>query len=299
MIAYILLCFMILLYTLQSLFTRKYADHYPGDSSVVSSVFTVFSGLTVVVVSLVMCRFSFVASWETVLFGVTNGAALVLYNTAFIKSSQTGPYSILMVFSIAGGILIPTLVGVAAFGDAITIVRVICMAVVLLSVPLVCVKDGETMRKKGFWLACALLALGNGLYGTMLDVQQRITGVEQKEEMVAITFLVAMTASAMVLLCRQKRKFFGVMKQTKVSAVYLILASLTVAAAIHLLTAMINLMDLALLYTFDNSGVLIFSVLCSWAFFKEKLSVKNVVGCATMCIALTVMMGWDWMITLF
>ena len=294
MLSYLLLGVMILMYTLQSIFTRKYSDHYPHQEEFASPVFTIFSGITVVIISIIMCKFSFEASWQTVLLGVINGFSLILYNTAFIKASRTGPYSVLMVFVIAGGILIPTAVGAIAFSDRITLVRIICMAVVLVAVPFVCMKDERTKQQKGFFIACALLGIGNGLYGTMLDVQQRLTGAGEKEEMVAITFFVAVVISCIVLFAQQKRRFFSVMKQTKRSAFYLALASLVVAGAIHLLTAMLGMMDLALLYTFDNSGVLMFSVLCSWIFFKEKLSLKNWLGCAAMCIALTLMMGWDW-----
>ena len=298
MLSYLLLGVMILMYTLQSIFTRKYSDHYPQREELASPVFTICSGITVVIVSLIMCKFSFAASWQTVLLGVINGFSLILYNTSFIKASRSGPYSVLMVFVIAGGILIPTAVGAIAFSDQVTIARAACMAVVLAAVPFVCMKDESTKQQKGFFLACTLLGVGNGLYGIMLDVQQRLTGAGEKEEMVAITFFVAVVISCILLLAQQKRQFLAVMKQTKQSALYLVLASLVVAGAIHLLTAMLGMMDLALLYTFDNSGVLMFSVLCSWVFFKEKLSLKNWIGCAVMCIALTLMMGWDWIFSM-
>ena len=42
---------MILMYTLQSLLTRKYSDHYPGRPEMASPVFTVVSGLAVAVVT--------------------------------------------------------------------------------------------------------------------------------------------------------------------------------------------------------------------------------------------------------
>lgn len=293
---YLLLSVMILLYTLQSLLTRQYSDHYPGDPELASPVFTVVSGLTVTVVSLLLCGLQFEASALTWIFGIANGLALVLYNTCIIKASQTGPYSVLMVFSIAGGIILPTFVGAIAFGDSVSPIKLICIAVVLVSVYLISLKDERTEQKRGFFLACSLLALGNGAYGTLLDAQQRVTTIAQKEEMVAITFFTATIISAVALLIRKKKDAVRAMKQTPRSLFYLLSCSLVVAGAIHLLTAMISRMDLALLYTFDNSGVLLLSVLCSWAFFKEKLSVKNVIGCIMMCVALTCMMGWEWMI---
>ena len=48
-----------------------------------------------------------------------------------------------------------------------------------------------------------------------------------------------------------------------------------------------------MLYTFYNSAVLMLSVLCSYLFLGEKLSLKNILGCIAMCIALFFMMGGD------
>ena len=41
-----------------------------------------------------------------------------------------------------------------------------------------------------------------------------------------------------------------------------------------------------LVYTFDNAGVMVASVLASVIFLKEKLSLKNIIGCVIMCTAL-------------
>ena len=296
---YILLLFMIFLYTAQSLLVRQYSAYYPGPDDMASPVFNIISGAVVVLSSLVMCGFRFEASWQTLLLGASNGLAFVLYSLCIIKASQTGPYSVLMISQIAGGILLPTFVGTVVFEDGFTLVKAICILVILVSVYFVSSKKEDTARKKGFWLACAGLALGNGLYGTFLDVQQRLTSVNEKEEMVAITFFVALAVSAVMLLIKQKKNFLPVMKQSKKSLVYLLFCAVVMSAAIHTMTKMISMMDLTLLFTFDNSGVFLISVGASCVFFKEKLSVKNVIGCITMSIALVVMMGWDWIITWF
>ncbi len=284
---------MVLFYTLQSLLTRKYSDHYPGDPTMASPVFTMASGLVVVLFSLVMCRFQFDASWQTWLMGLANGIALVLYNHCIIKASQTGPYSVLMVFNITGGIVIPILCGILLFKDTVTPLKALCILAALISGYFISVKDNETRRQKGFWAASIGLGIANGLYGTFLDAQQRVTGAEQKEEMIAITFGTAVLISVTVLALKEKRNLFPAMKQNKKSALYLLTCSLIVAGAIYMLTFMIGMMDLAILYTFDTSSVLMLSVLCSWLFFKEKMSLKNVIGCITMCIALICMGGSD------
>jgi drug/metabolite transporter (DMT)-like permease len=124
-------------------------------------------------------------------------------------------------------------------------------------------------------------------------VQQRVTTTGEKEEMVAITFAVCALCSLAMLAIEQKKNFPTVMKQTRRSLLLLAIASLVVAGAIHILTIIIGKIDLAVLYTFYNSAVLMLSVLCSYLFLKEKLSLKNVIGCITMCTALVFLMGGD------
>ncbi len=293
------LVLMIVVYTLQSFLTRLYSDHYPGDPDMASPVFTLVSGIAVVIASFAVSGFRFHADWQTLVFGAVGGIAMVVYNNSIMKSIQNGPYSVMMVFQISGAIIIPLFVAAAVFDDHISLVQIICIAVVLVSVYLISKKDGETEFKKGFWGASLALGIANGVYGSLLNVQQRVTGAEQKEEMLAVIFGVAVLISGARLAFEQKKNFFRVMKQTKISAVYLAACSVVVVAGLFLLTALIGMMDLAILYTFDSSGMLVLSVICSWIFLKEKLSLTNALGCALMCLALICMSGWDWILSLF
>ena len=278
---------LIMLSTFQSLLCRQYSKHYPGEESMATPVFTIVSGLVVVIVSLLLCGFRFEASPLTVLLGVVNALVLYAYNYFIIKASVTGPYSILIVFSLSGAIVIPILVDVIFFAGNLSVVGVICILVVLASVYLVSVKeDEEKVIKKGFWPAAIGLCFANGIYGSLIASQQGLTGVAEKEEMVAITYFGAMVLSALALLFRAKKDVVRHFRQTKASCFFLISSAVVIAAALHLLTFLIDLIDLAILYTFDSSSVIVVSVLISWIFFKEKLSLKNIVGCITMCAAL-------------
>ena len=290
---YFFMGLVVLLYTAQSFLTRLFSASYPGEARHASPVFSTVSGAVTVVLSLFMCGFHFVSSPLTWLLGIVNGFALLLFNASLIKASQTGPYSVLMVFSIAGGIIIPTLVGAIAFRDALTPLAIICILAVLVSVYMISDKDDRTEKKHGFWLAVSLRALANGSFGALLDVQQRVTSVGEREEMVAITFAVSTIFSLATLIFEQKKNFPAVMKQSRRSLLLLAVASLVVAGAIHILTIVIGKIDLAILYTFYNSAVLMLSVLCSFLFLGEKLSLKNIIGCIMMCVALTFMMGGD------
>ena len=83
---------MIALYTFQSLFTKLYTDHYPGDPDMASSVLTVVSGLSVAVITFFcfsLCQFT-VNGWS-ILIGVLNAfAAAILRGEPLIADGREG-----------------------------------------------------------------------------------------------------------------------------------------------------------------------------------------------------------------
>ena len=289
---------LVLIYTLQSLTTRYYSSSYPKNESLASPVFTVVSGLTVTLVTFAFIGFRFEASWVTVVLGIVNALAVVLYNFALIKASATGPYSITMVFMIAGGIIIPAIV-TRFFGDDLSIVKILSILVVLISVYMVAKKSGESYQnKKSFFLSCFLLALGNGAYGTILDVQQRLTRGSadvspEKEELIMVSYFVGALISFIILLIKERKNTARAFVQTKKSLFFLVCASLIVASAINLFVFVLAYMQnhggTTVLYTLDNSLVFLLSVAFSCVFMKEKLSKINIIGCVTLCAALVSM----------
>lgn len=291
----LLITFLILVYVLQSLSIKCFSGRYPGKSGTSSDVFTVVSGITVAVVTLAVIGFRFAASPLTVVLGLANSVTLVIYNASMIRASVNGPFSVTMVFSISGGIVIPTIsaavlplfikqMGAPVLPSAIKLVSV---ALVLVSVYLVSRKAGETyVNKKLYFLYALGVGITNGVYGALLDAQQKLTGVAEKEEMAIISYLVAALLSAVLLLIREKRDFLPAFRQTKGSLLFLLLGSAMITLAINILGILLGLVNVTVLYTMNNAGVFILSVLFSWAFFKEKLTRLNVIGIVLVCIGL-------------
>ncbi len=292
----LLIALVILLYTLQSLFTRLYTDYYPGDKSLATPVFAVVCGLIVTAVSFVFSGLSFSCSWLTILLGVINAVILYGYDAFIIKASATGPYSILMTFSLTGGIVIPAIVSWMFFNVPFSWVQLISIAIIFVSVLMISKKDDEAENKEEhkkhrtfFLVICTLLGLANGMYGVLLNTQQELTGVLEKEEMVAVTFIGAAVISLVQLIVKEKKEALKAFKQTKFSLVFLLLTALVSALAINALVIALDGIDTTLVYTFDNAGVLLLSALASAVFFKEKLSKLNVIGCIIMSIGLICM----------
>ena len=289
---FLLISGMILLYALQSLFCKLYTDRYPGKPESASTVFVIASGLTVAIVSLLLTGFKFAFSWQILLIGLMNGVALMCYDFSLISASREGPYSILMVFMIAGGIVIPAIVSAVFFGVAISVWKALCILVVLVSVWLVSRKSGETyLSKRKFFISCSVLGLCNGVYGACFKWQDYLSanGVisEASKELAAVTYLVAVLLAVSVMFIKNgKSAFTKIEPQNKKSAVYLIFCCLISSAAINLFVFIIPLVDINVLNTLDNAMVFLLSVICSCIFFKEKLSALNVIGCVLMTAAL-------------
>lgn len=254
-----------------------------------SPVFSIVSGVTVSLAAFAVSGFVFEASWQTVLLGCLNAIVAIGYNLCMARASQTGPYSIQMTFMLSGGILVPALVSLC-FGDHLSWVKWCAVAIIIVSIWLVSRKEGDLqVTHRAFFPLCVGLFLANGAYGALFDMQQRLTGEGEKEAMIMLTYGVMTIVSLAFSLAKRRGQLWQDFKQTKRSLLFLILASAVVAVAINLMVFILPLVDTTLLYTFDNAGVLLFSVLASCILFRERLSAVNLVGCGTLCAGLILM----------
>ena len=286
-----IIALVILLYTLQSLFTRLYTDHYPGDKGLTTPVFAVVCGLIVTAVSFIFSGFAFSCGWLTVLLGIINAVILYGYDAFIIKASATGPY-----FSLTGGIVVPAIASWMFFSVPFSIVQLVSILIIFASVLMISKKEDENENKEEhkkhrtfFLIICTLLGLANGLYGVLLNTQQELSGVAEKEEMVVVTFIGAAVISLVQLVVKEKKNTIAAFKQTKLSLIFLLLTALVSALAINALVIALEGANATLVYTFDNAGVLLLSAIASAVFFKEKLSKLNIIGCIIMSIGLICM----------
>lgn len=285
----LLIIAVVLLYTAQSLFCRMYTDRYPGKAQMASPVFTVISGFLIAAITFGFAGFSFSAHGMTLLLGVCNALVLFGYNFFIIRASQLGSYAIMMVFSVAGGIILPAIIAAIAFGDEISTPQILSMIAIFAAVYMVSYKKndgGQSGGRAKFLLVCTGLAICNGIYGALLDVQGRLTGPGEKEEMLMLTFCGAAIASLIPILLSEKRDSLRAFRQTRTSLLFLLTCAMAAAGAANLLVFILRLVSPALLYTFDNAGVLLLSVLASCVLFKEKLTLLNAIGCGIMCAGL-------------
>ena len=264
---------------------------------------TVVSGLTVAILTFFcfsLCRFTF-NPWSA-LIGVLNAFALYGYNFFIVRASGSGPYSVVMMFNLSGGIIIPVMASLIMGWDESwnslfqKVLNSVCIVTIIAAVWLVSQREDGAEEKQRvtlpFILSCFGLAMCNGIYGLFLTLQQQTAvagGEGNRDEMITVTFLVAAVLAFITGTVRAKGNFLPHFRQNKKSLCFLTVTSLVFALAVNVIVMIIPHFDTTILYTLDNSSVLIMSVLISAIFFKEKLSPKNIIGIVIMCIALVSM----------
>lgn len=293
---YFYIFILILLYTGQSFFCKLYTEKYPGDPDATTPVFSVTSGFITAASAFVfaLCM-GFHWNWQIVTMGLVNSLILAIYNFSMVKASERGPYSIQMTLMLSGGIIIPALFSYI-YGKGLEPLGWLFIAVIAASILLVSKKKGEGLFSGGwqFWAFCIALFVFNGLYGSIMAHQSVYwVTAASKNELIVCTFGFSALINTALGFYQRKNKFVSDFKQSKLSLISLLLSSAFTASAVILLTVLINSgMSTDILFTFDNAGVLLFSVLFSFIVFKEKLSWLNLVGCATMAFGLVGIVFW-------
>lgn len=293
---YLYIFVLILLYTGQSFFCRLYTNKYPGDPDATTPVFSVVSGAITALAALIFAAcVGFHWNWQIIAMGLVNCLILAVYNFCMVKASERGPYSIQMTMMLSGGIIIPALFSYV-YGGGLKPLGWLFVAIIALSILLVSKKKGESLFSGGlqFWIFVILLFVFNGLYGAIM-AHQSVYSVtaDSKNELIICTFGFSALINTFLGFYQRKSKFISDFRQSKPSLISLLLSSAFTASAVILLTILINSgMSTDILFTFDNAGVLLFSVLFSFIVFKEKLSWLNLVGCATMAFGLVGIVFW-------
>ena len=286
------LALIIVLYTFQNFFCKKFSLTYTGKPEDTTPVFTTVGGLVVVVVTFFFAGCKFSAQPVTIILGLINAAALYFYNDFLLKGSRCGPYSVLTVFAVFGGITMPAAVKWLGFSDKMTgpamcFVIIIMVAVYLMSCK---PKDENTSAIDKISPKFLLFSIGmyvcNGSYASILTLQQELSGESEKEELIIVTFGIGMIVSIVKLLLGGKREN-NPFKMTLKAFVNLMIYALSTAFAINSLVIIMLLdINIGVLLAVQNAGVMLLSVIFSVIFFKEKMTKVNTLGSIIMAIGL-------------
>jgi len=276
----LLVTVMTVLFSFQSLFCKLFSEKYDsGSAAMTSTVFSIAYGAFAGIATLIIAGFHFAPSPVTLACGVVNAVTLLIYNTAMIQASRSGSYSFQMICMLFGAIVLPLMHSVLFLGGSLGAVQLTAIAMMLVSFVLMNLKGLTLKGSSGrflFW--CAALFISNGMYSIMLNLQQLSMQGAQRNEMIILSYLGMSILYAATQIARDKKALLDGFKMKKEPLLYLLLCCVCATVAVHLVLYVLTLVDATVLYTIDNGGVLVLSVLYSRILFKEKLSPAQITG---------------------
>lgn len=266
-------------YTLQCFFNKLYSGAYPGSAPTASSVFSLLYGLIVGVFTLAVNGFSFQAGTLTWTLGLINGFVLFVFNLSSINAAQRGPYAFQSVMMLFGSVLLALLFSVAYWGERLKETQLIGIAVMLVAFVLLNLKGlSFSGGKKGYLPWVAVLFFSNGVYGILMDAQQRVNRQAERNEMIIITFLCTAAVSLVYLLLTEKRRSLAAFAMGKRAWLYALVSGTGAAVAVYLMMLLLGRVSFSVLYTVQNGGIMVILAVLSALVLREKLSRSSVLG---------------------
>ena len=267
----LLVVLIVFAFSFQSLFCKLYTQNYKGSDSDCPVVFSTVYGLIIGIATFAYAGFKFAPSLITVVFGVINSITLFGYNFSLVEAAKKGPYSFLNISMLVGGIIIPMISGMLFFDSWLNGWQIFAIVIMLSASVVMNIKGFSLKGSSGmYYIWCAVLFLTNGIYGSLLDAQQTLMKQTQRSEMLIISFIGLSILSFAYLAVRNGKKCFAAFKTGKKALIYMLISGISATFAANLLVYLLNKINAAVLFTLDNGGVLILSMVYSAIIFKEK-----------------------------
>ncbi len=168
MLNYILVFSATVLFALQFLFNQKFEGQRGSDLKSALE-FTFYKSAVIVVIMLIISGFKIIITPFSVLLSVIYAAACILMTYFSMKAFAVANLSVYSVFSMLGGMLLPFILGVGFYNEKLTVFKVICCALIGVSV-LLNLKGGK-QSKKAFLYYMAVFVLNGGV-GVISKIHQ-------------------------------------------------------------------------------------------------------------------------------
>lgn len=265
----------VLFATGQSLFCRMYTSAQNGRGAVQFSVLYAFLAG---VCTLAIGGFRYAPSGTTLLLGALNAVMLLTYNIAMVHAGNLGTFAFLMIGVLSGGILVPMAYDLLFLGTRLNGWQIAAVAMMLVSFVMMN-RDGLSGKKSGAYLAwVGVLFLVNGLYGTLMGLQQNAMEFTQRSEMIVTTYLGTAVIGTLFSLVRERGEFFRGFRMSGRAAAFLGASALCCTGSVNLLLYAMKLVRLTVLNVTVNGGVLVISAGLAYFVFREKMTAWKIAG---------------------
>lgn len=142
--------------------------------------------------------------------------------------------------------------------------------------------------KPSYYVFCLLLFIFNGLYGTLLKVQEQYNA-DESQEMIIISYGFMGVIAFLQLLIKEKANTIKAFNFNKKCILFLSLFLVISGLAVNVLVMLLRFLNAAALYTVDNGGVMMLSAFYSITLFKEKATPLKIIGILVAVVSLCVL----------
>lgn len=294
---YILLGVMSVCFALQAFFSKKFSDHFPGDTSCAAIVFSALYGLVTALINMFWTGFNLSTSPLTLLIAAVNAVMLILYNFGLIKAASRGSYSVATVSSLFGSLIIP--VTVSFFQTVVpTVVQIVAVGVMLVAFVFLNVEGfRQKTTSKKFYIYCLIIFLSNGIYCSLLSVHSSLYP-DEHTELIAVTYLISAIFAIFWLIFKKGRRFAREFEITRKSVIYLVLTCIVSTVGLQLVLRILPVLGNAVTYSVEDAAILVISVALSVILFREKLTPVKTVGIILALISVLMLTCGDHVLSL-
>ena len=142
--------------------------------------------------------------------------------------------------------------------------------------------------QKGYFFWITLLFFTNGLYGVLMDAQQRISP-QQRNEMIIVTFFSSALLSLISLAATQRGQAASAFRMSGAAWGFTVASSVCAAFAVYTLMILLRYIPSYILYTVSNGGVLVLSALLSAVVLKERITGMTLAGVALSVVSIVLL----------
>jgi len=281
MIYYGVLLAAVTMFSFQFLFNGIFEKEY-GNSLRAMFVFSAGSSLVGFVILFIINGFKFEFTWFSLLMAFFAALDSIGYTYFSLKSLGRINLSLYSMFSMLGGMILPSVVGILFYNEEFTVGKGICYALLLLSLVLSS-KKGE--KKSGYIYYMGVFVL-NGMSGVLSTIFQNAP--YEKTSAAGYSMLIALLALVICLAFLPFIKGDGE-RLTKKAVVSMGGYGVLCRVGNYLLLIALAHLPASAQYPFVTGGVMIISTIIS-LFTKNKPSKREIIGVAVSFAALLILM---------
>lgn len=263
----------VIMFGIQFLFNDKYQKE-SGNGTAATFIFTFYSSLVGLICLLAINKFQIDATPFTLIMGLASSLNILAYNYCSLKAFEHINLSLYSLFAMLGGMVLPFIVGIAFYGEPLTVGNTICLVLITIAL-LITVGKGDKHKKIATLYYAGVFVL-NGMAGVISKIYASSDFSKCNEAVYSIwaAFFGVLTAGAVLLVMRKKLP-----KTSKKAYLYTAGYGAINKLANYLLLIALAVLPASVQYPFVTGGVMIVSTAIS-LITGQKPSKKELIAVA-------------------